>query len=77
MHSVPDYCKYLKSKFTTTSPAQKLFRGVLACGVDYEKYELHLEITNAFAHYVVNVCQQLLCESCEIHSIWDGKVFVY
>ena len=39
IHTIADFCTYLKSKFTTTSPAQKLFKGLLACSVDHERYE--------------------------------------
>eukprot|EP00731_Ephydatia_muelleri_P024235 Em0016g506a len=36
IHTIADFCTYLKFKFTTTTSAQKLFKGLLACSVDHE-----------------------------------------
>ena len=42
IHTIADFCMYLKSKFTTTSPAQKQFKGKLACNVDHERYDISI-----------------------------------
>ena len=42
IHTISDFCMYLKSKFTTISSAQKQFKGLLACSVDHERYGINI-----------------------------------
>ena len=75
MYTIDDFCTYLKSKFTTL-PAQKLFKGKSACIVDHERYFIIIDYSWHFVDYE-RFCSQFLCESCEIETFWNGKIFVY